>query len=88
MSFSSHKGTLSAFGQYFVKTGVFPKNMSKQLNLAFEKRQLGDYGHTFVICEEEAEELLESGQTFVDQITQYLKKSKKEKSAGQSNQAK
>lgn len=74
MSYSSHKGVLSAFGRYFVKPGIFPREMSKQLNLAFEKRQLGDYGHTFVICEEEAEDLLEIGQSFLNQITQYLKK--------------
>lgn len=76
LSFSSHKGVLSAFGRHFVKTGIFPKDMSKQLNLAFEKRQLGDYGHTFVICEEEAVELLDSGQSFVNTVIQYLKKRK------------
>jgi uncharacterized protein (UPF0332 family) len=25
LSFSSHKGVISAFGKYFVKTGYFPK---------------------------------------------------------------
>lgn len=74
LSFSSHKGVLSAFGQHFVKTGIFSKDMSKNLNLAFEKRQLGDYGYTFVIDRVEAKELLEIGQSFVSKISQYLKK--------------
>ena len=74
LSFSSHKGVLSAFGQHFVKTGVFSKDMSKKLNLAFEKRQLGDYGYTFVIDRVEARELLEIGKSFVNEIIQYLKK--------------
>lgn len=37
------------------------------------KRQLGDYEHTFVISEEEAEETLREGREFVDTIKQYLK---------------
>ena len=61
MSFSSHKGTISAFGEYFIKTGIFPKEMGKELNRAFEKRQLGDYEYTFVISEAEAKELLNNG---------------------------
>ncbi len=52
LSYSSHKGTLSAFGQHFVKTGIFTKAMSKSLHLAFEKRTLGDYSHTFLILKE------------------------------------
>ncbi len=38
LSFSSHKGVISAFGEHFIKTGVFPREMGKELNRAFEKR--------------------------------------------------
>ena len=61
LSFSSHKGVISAFGEHFVKTGIFPKEMGRELNRAFEKRQLGDYEYTFVISRTEAEEILKSG---------------------------
>ncbi|CAD7768558.1 hypothetical protein FHEFKHOI_00323 [Candidatus Methanoperedenaceae archaeon GB50] len=73
LSFSSHKGVISAFGEHFVKTGIFLKEMGRELNRAFEKRQLGDYEYTFVISKIEAEEMLESGKKFVDEIVQYLK---------------
>ncbi|MBI4681171.1 MAG: HEPN domain-containing protein [Nitrospirae bacterium] len=72
LSFSSHKGVLSAFGEHFVKTDVFPKDMSRELYRAFEKRQLGDYEYTFVISEEEAREVLKSAKSFVNKIGQYL----------------
>ena len=72
MSFSSHKGVLSAFGEHFVKTGVFPREMSKELNRSFEKRQLGDYEYTFVIPRDEAEQMLDNGRKFVRGIVQYL----------------
>lgn len=72
LSFSSHKGVISAFGEHFVKTGIFPREMGREFNRAFEKRQLGDYGYTFLISEKEAKEILASGKDFVEKITQYL----------------
>lgn len=75
LSFSSHKAVISAFGEHFVKTGIFPKNMSKAITLAFEKRQFGDYEFTFVITKEEAEEILRQGQNFITAIIKYLKES-------------
>ncbi|MEA2074743.1 MAG: HEPN domain-containing protein [Euryarchaeota archaeon] len=76
LSFSSHRGVISAFGEHFVKTGIFPKEMGKELNRAFEKRQLGDYEYTFVISEDEAKEILENGEKFVEKIVQHLKERK------------
>jgi uncharacterized protein (UPF0332 family) len=76
LSYSSHKGIISAFGEHFVKTGVFPKEMGRELNRAFEKRQIGDYGHKFVISEKEAEEILVGGREFVEKIVAHLKEKK------------
>lgn len=73
LSFSSHKAVLSAFGEHFIKPGIFPREMGKSLNMAFEKRQLGDYEFTFVISKEEAKEMLEKGKEFVKKITQHIK---------------
>ncbi len=72
LSFSSHKGAISAFGEHFVKTGIFPREMARELNRAFEKRQISDYEYTFVISKEEAEEMLAKGKQFVEKIVQYL----------------
>jgi uncharacterized protein (UPF0332 family) len=73
LSFSSHKGVISAFGEHFIKTGIVPKELGRALNKAFEKRQLGDYEYTFVISKEEAEEILGAGEKFVEMIAQHLK---------------
>ena len=73
LSFSSHQGTISAFGEHFVKTGIFPREMGRELNRAFEKRQIGDYEHKFVISEEEAKAILINGKKFVGNIVQHLK---------------
>lgn len=79
LSFSSHKGVISAFGEYFVKTGIFPREMGREFNRAFEKRQLGDYEYTTVISHEEAKKMLANGRKFVEKIGQYLKEGKSNK---------
>jgi len=75
LSFSSHKGVISAFGEHFVKTGVFAKEMGKELSRAFEKRQIGDYEYTFVITRGEARQILDSGKGFVERIAEWLESS-------------
>ncbi len=72
LSFSSHKGVISAFGEHFVKTGTFPKEMGRELNRAFEKRQIGDYEYTFVVSNEDAKQILQSGKEFVNTIARWL----------------
>ena len=72
LSYSSHKGIISAFGEYLVKSDVFPKDMGRDLNLAFQKRQLGDYESRFVISREEADHLLKRGKEFVAKVVEYL----------------
>jgi len=46
--------------------------MGRELNRAFEKRQIGDYGYTFVVSDEEAVQLLQYGKEFVNKITSWL----------------
>lgn len=72
LSFSSHKAVISTFGEHFVKTNIFKKDMSKMLTRAFEKRQVGDYEFTFVITEQEAKKLLKDAQDFVKTVERHL----------------
>jgi uncharacterized protein (UPF0332 family) len=72
LSFSSHKDVISAFGEHFVKTRAFPRQIGQELYRTFEKKQLGDYEHTFVISRNEAEQILENGTEFAEQVTQHL----------------
>ena len=41
---SKHSGALALFDREFVKTGVFPRDFSRSLRLAFDRRQTHDYG--------------------------------------------
>ncbi|MBU7027801.1 MAG: hypothetical protein HXS48_12765 [Theionarchaea archaeon] len=46
--------------------------MGKELNRAFEKRQLSEYEYTFVISQDEAQKMLEKGENFIERIIAWL----------------
>lgn len=50
--------------------------MGRELNQAFEKRQLSDYEYTFVISEDEAKEMLEKAKNFIGRIILWLQERK------------
>lgn len=70
---SSHKGVISLFGEHFVKTEIFERELGKALNDAYDKRVIGDYGVGFTVTRAEAEDLLETAQNFIQKIKMYLK---------------
>ena len=73
LKFSSHRGVISAFGQHFIKTGIFPKEMNKWLHDAFEKMQAGDYSFQPVIDENTAKQALTNARGFISEIITYLR---------------
>ena len=58
LDFHSHKGVISLFGEHFVKSDIFPKELGRKLSKVYEKRLNGDYGFTFHLSEEEAKEVI------------------------------
>lgn len=71
---SSHKGVISLFGEHFVKTRIFERELGQTLNDAYDKRLIGDYGVGFAVAGGEAEDLLETSQNFVKKLKDYLKR--------------
>ncbi len=74
LSASTHKGVISLFGEHFVKTEIFDREIGKALNDAYDKRLVGDYGVGFVVTKEEAKDLLETASNFVQKLKNYLEK--------------
>lgn len=72
LKFKSHRGVISAFGQYFIKTNIFPKELSNQLRNAMDKRYEGDYEFITKISKDEAKALLDTGKSFVNKLIEYL----------------
>ncbi|MBL7161605.1 MAG: HEPN domain-containing protein [Anaerolineales bacterium] len=71
-STSKHAGVIAFFDREFIKTGIFPKELSRNFHLAFDQRQVQDYGEFTVINDTLAQETLANAITFVDAIETYL----------------
>lgn len=70
---SKHSGIIAYFNQNYVRTGIFPKEMSKIIRAASENREKADYYDFFIASKEEAESQIERARDFSAQISEYLK---------------
>jgi uncharacterized protein (UPF0332 family) len=70
---SKHSGAISLFDREFVKTGLFPRELSRILHVAFDRRQTYDYGEMVPITRQIAEETLSDAKTFVAALESYLR---------------
>ncbi len=70
---SKHSGALALFDREFVKTGVFPRTLSRSLHLAFDRRQTHDYGELTPTDRSIAEETLTDARAFVAAIESHLR---------------
>jgi uncharacterized protein len=63
---SKHSGAIALFDREYVKTGLFPKEMSKALHRAFELRQKGDYMEEAEVAAEDIAEIRPAAERFVE----------------------
>jgi uncharacterized protein (UPF0332 family) len=70
---SKHSAIIAAFDREFVKTGVFTRDLSRSLHLAFDRRQTHDYGEMIPIDRQTAEETLAGARAFLLNIETYLR---------------
>ncbi len=68
---SSHSGVRRKFGENFVKTGRFDRDLAKHFTELFEKRNKGDYNDFY---EETVLRLYPVSQRFIEEITTLLDK--------------
>ena len=60
------------FGEHFVKTGIFEREIGKSLTDVHDKRLVGDYGVGFTITLVEAEFAVVAAKKFVHAIKKHL----------------
>ncbi|MFO7898691.1 MAG: HEPN domain-containing protein [Planctomycetota bacterium] len=72
LRFSTHSGVIGAFAAHFVKSGVLPPEMSRELQRAADLRQEGDYSVTDV-PEADARNIRAQAETFVAAVVDYLR---------------
>jgi len=70
---SKHSAVMAFFDREFVRSGIFPKELSQTFHRAFESRQNNDYGEVFMVSDEEAKQAVRDAQTFVIAVENYIK---------------
>jgi uncharacterized protein (UPF0332 family) len=62
---SKHSGAVAMFDREFVKPGAFPAEFSRSLHLAFERRQVHDYGEMIEVDDATATAAVRDAREFV-----------------------
>lgn len=73
-SSSKHSGVLSYFNKRFIKKGVFPEELGRSINKAFELRQEGDYREYVELSNEQVEPFIGKAKAFLNKVMEYLEK--------------
>ena len=71
-SSTRHSGVIALFDEHFVKTGLFPTEMSRWLHRAFDLRQVADYRELAGIRPERVDEVLRWAGDFVERVSAFL----------------
>ena len=75
LRFSKHGGVHGAFGEHYVKTGIFDPKFHRWLLNAFDQRIEGDYGTEIIAVAEDAEKLIDQAEEFLETARKYLESS-------------
>jgi len=70
----THEGVVSEFGRRFVLTGIFPKELGKNLADTKAARETYEYSVTATVGKPEAEAVLLNTKKFVHTIKKHLEK--------------
>jgi Uncharacterized conserved protein related to C-terminal domain of eukaryotic chaperone, SACSIN len=69
---SKHSGVLSYFNRRFIREGIFPEEIGRSINRAFELRQQGDYRENVELTREQVTPLIEAATTFLEMVRAYM----------------
>lgn len=72
LRFTKHGGVIGAFGEHFIKTGLFDARFHRWLLDAFDQRIEGDYGVEAIIVDKDAHELIDQAKEFLQTARNYL----------------
>ncbi len=70
--FSTNQGIRTSFVQTFVDSGRLPRRAATALNHGSQLQEVADYGYAFAVGEEQAEELLQEAEAFVNSIDRLI----------------
>jgi uncharacterized protein (UPF0332 family) len=72
LRFSKHGGVHGAFGEHYVKSGLFDPKFHRWLLNAFDQRIEGDYGAVVISVPQDARELIDQANEFLREAQRFL----------------
>lgn len=75
--FKRHKDVLAYFNQYYIKTEIFPKMISKKISEASKVREDSDYDDEFEPSVEETKFQIETARELINLVEEYLESKSK-----------
>lgn len=72
VDFKRHKDAVSYFNQNYVATGIFERELGKELGRLKRKREISDYDDFYVVSYDEVVEQYEAAERIVKSIQQFL----------------
>lgn len=72
VDFKKHSAVISYFRKSYIKTNIFPIQVSKTIGKAFDLRSEGDYDDYYDVSKEEAVNLANETKFLLNLIQQYL----------------
>jgi len=72
LRYSKHGGVHGAFGEHYIKTGIFDAKYHRWLLNAFDQRIESDYGLEIKVSPKDAIELQKQAREFLNKAQEYL----------------
>ncbi|MCL2190262.1 MAG: HEPN domain-containing protein [Defluviitaleaceae bacterium] len=72
VDFGNHGQVIGYFRKSYIKTEIFPKEMSRIIDTLFKERNKCDYDDFYVINKEDVTNQLSSAEYFISEINKYL----------------
>ena len=70
----SHKGAFVAFYQYYINTGILPREMGRLFSQLETMRENSDYNCVYVVTKEEFQDQIVPAKEMIDTIAKLVKK--------------
>ena len=71
---AKHSEVIALFHKEFVKTNIFPKNIAKYLDIAFDLRTKGDYRDFVVLEKENLKRLIKNAESFINEAQKIVER--------------
>ena len=74
IDFKKHKNVIAYFNKNYVATGIFDREIGRNLARLKQKREQSDYDDFFIASKEEAQKQFDNAESIVAAIIEYMRK--------------